>query len=44
MQLRTTCRPSKGRRCIPDVVIYVLVETYLNYFSSLAQVKVQFRT
>ena len=28
----------------PDVVIWVHVETYLNDFSSLAQVKIQFRT
>ena len=39
----TRCRPSKGRRCIPDVVIEVHVETYLHDFSSLAQVKIQFR-
>ena len=37
-------RPSKGRRCIPDIVIQVHVETYLNDFSSLAQVEIQFRT
>ena len=24
------CRPSKGRRCIPDVIISIHVETYLN--------------
>ena len=38
---RTRCRPSKGRRCIPDVDIWVHVETYLNDFSSSAQVKIQ---
>ena len=43
MDRKTRCRPSKGRRCIPDVVIWVHVETYLNDFSSLAQVKIQFR-
>ena len=33
--LSTRCRPSKGRRCIPDGVIWVHVETYLNVdFSS----------
>ena len=37
----TRCRPSKGRRCIPDVDIQVHVETYLNDFSSSAQVKIQ---
>ena len=46
--LKTIYRPWKGRRCIPDVVILVHVETYLNDFSSLAQVKkqveIQFRT
>ena len=37
---QTRCRPSKGRRCNPDVDIYVHVETYLNVdFSSSAQVK-----
>ena len=39
--IKTRCRPSKGRRCIPDVVIEVHVETYLNDFSSSAQVKIQ---
>ena len=38
---KTRCRPSKGRRCIPDVDIEVHVETYLNDFSSSAQVKIQ---
>ena len=39
---KTRCRPSKGRRCIPDVDIKVNVETYLNVdFSSSAQVKIQ---
>ena len=39
---KTRCRPSKGRRCIPDVDIKVHVETYLNVdFSSSAQVKIQ---
>ena len=38
---KTRCRPSKGRRCIPDVDIWVHVETYLNDFSSSAQVKIQ---
>ena len=28
----TRCRPSKGRRCIPDVIIEVHVETYLNVY------------
>ena len=38
----TRCRPSKGRRCIPDVDIWVHVETYLNVdLSSSAQVKIQ---
>ena len=37
---KTRCRPSKGRRCIPDVDIEVHVETYLNVdLSSSAQVK-----
>ena len=26
---KTRCRPSKGWRCIPDVIIWVHVETYL---------------
>ena len=39
---QTRCRPSKGRRCIPDVDIKVHVETYFNVdFSSSAQVKIQ---
>ena len=38
----TRCRPSKGRRCIPDVDIEVHVENYLNVdLSSSAQVKIQ---
>ena len=37
----TRCRPSKGRRCIPDVDIQVHVATYLNDFSCSAQVKIQ---
>ena len=38
----TRCRPSKGRRCIPDVDMEVHVETYLNVdLSSSAQVKIQ---
>ena len=41
MNRKTRCRPSKGRRCIPDVDIQVHVETYLNDFSSSAQVKIQ---
>ena len=28
----TRCRPSKGRRCIPDVIMWVHVETYLNVY------------
>ena len=28
----TRCRPSKGRQCIPDVIIWVHVETYLNVY------------
>ena len=40
--IETRCRPSKGRRCIPDVDIEVHVETYLNVdLSSSAQVKIQ---
>ena len=31
----------EGRRSIPDVLIWVHVETYLNDFSSLAQVKIE---
>ena len=38
----TRCRPSKGRRCIPDVDMEVHVETFLNVdLSSSAQVKIQ---
>ena len=41
-QEKTRCRPSKRRRCIPDVDIEVHVETYLNVdLSSSAQVKIQ---
>ena len=29
---KTRCRPSKGRRCIPDVIIEVHVETYMNVY------------
>ena len=29
---KTRCRPSKGRRCIPDVIIEVHVETHLNVY------------
>ena len=40
--VKTRCRPSKGRRCIPDVDIEVHVETYLKVdLSSSAQVKIQ---
>ena len=40
LRIRTRCRPSEGRRCIPDVDIQVHVETYLNVdLSSSAQVK-----
>ena len=39
---KTRYRPSKRRRWIPDAVIYVHVETYLNVdFSFTAQVKMQ---
>ena len=42
IRLSTRCRPSKGRRCIPDVDIQVHVETYLKVdLSSSAQVKIQ---
>ena len=30
--MNTRCRQSKGRRCIPDVIIWVHVETYLNVY------------
>ena len=39
---KTRCRPSKGRRCIPDVDMEVHVETFLNVdLSPSAQVKIQ---
>ena len=42
LPVETRCRPSKGRRSIPDVDIKVHVETYLNVdLSSSAQVKIQ---
>ena len=40
--LLTRCQPSKGRRCIPEVVIWVHVETYLNDFFLALQHKSKF--
>ena len=41
-QSYTRCRPSKGRRCIPDVDMEVHIETFLNVdLSSSTQVKIQ---
>ena len=45
-KIPTRCRPSKGRRCIPDVFIWVHVETYLNVYGHCEQhkLKIVYRT